>query len=565
MQSSTRPKYTVSPMMTPQTMATNEMHDPVSPLSTYDDMFAVRGNSSFTAETAEDTTAAMAATETYQTTQTLPTQDPGSPLGTYDAITAIDGVLDGGNPPAEAAKDTTLEEIANSDTKSPKLPTQGDLPLPDGLASCWATDSLDSHGFKDGTGQGGKSFTRPVIHEAAQSPNDPAEQSENITEQNHKPANDHLGYADYHAEAVSGSGSPITPKLDTACSSFKGKQSTKRRTKTTIDPDDLPSKDDELSEAQIASLCYQPPRVRQAYTRYFANAGTIRAAYANILKEQLPNGEPRFPEDVLRSCLPKWKGWKDRLEASQPGDSAQTGSGPNRSRKKPATPAKRVADEDIEPPKKTKKPNLSKNEVLPDAQKKTGNMVPEEPRQPIRLRTVITPRTALSIALPPSAISSKPPTALQLGSSESFPSEASKTPYLQQPKVQNQPSEIAAFSINPSAVPNLDNRKSFYGNHIPTQGTGVHNQGNRQLHNHGNCQLLDPNHLSQFAQYLTGEIQQLDLAIVSLAHGANDQGRRYALRHLRDVLIDLRDLCVDMEIEQRSRTITKSRDNMDDL
>jgi hypothetical protein len=545
-------------MMTPQTMATNGMHDPVSPLSTYDDseVYLVGRDGIFNGcnsqiEADKETTMVVVGSETDQTTQKLPTQDPGLPLCTYDDMAAKDGVLDGGNSPAEAAEDTTVAEVANSDTGSQKLPTQGDLPLLDEQAACCATDSLDSPGFEDGNGQDGESFARPVIHEAAQGPNDPAAQSENITEQNHKPANDHLGYADYRAEeAVSDSGSRIPPKLDPASSSVKGTQSTKRRTKATIDPDDLPSKDDELSEAQIASLCYQPPRVRQAYTRYFANAGTIRAAYANILMERLPNGELRFPEDVLRSCLPKWKGWKDRLGSSQPGDSAQTGSGPNRKRKGAATPAKRFADEDIEPPKKTKKPNVSKNEKSkeppPDLDSNYLNLRSSlEPRhQSLRFVSVITPGTALSRGLPPSAISSKPPTAPQAGSSESFPSEASKTPYSQQPKVQNQPSQIAASNINPSAVPNLDEPR---------------------VHNHGNCQLLDPNHLSQFAQYLTGQIQQLDLAIVSIAHGAHDQGRRYALRRLRDVLIDLRDLCVDMEIEQRSRTVTKSRDNMDDL
>lgn len=472
--------------------------------------------------------------------------NPVPPLSTSDDMAAKDGVLCGGNSPAVATENTAVAEVANSDTKSPKVPTQYELPQPD-------TANMS---FKDGTGQDGNPCVVMDIQDAGQASKTLAEQTLSTTEQNHNPTNDNPreeACADYRAEAaVYDLGSHISPNTETVSTSVKGKQSTKRRTKTTIDPDDLPSKDDELSEAQIASLCYQPPRVRQGYTKYFAAAGTIRAAYANILMERLPNGERRFSEDILRSCLPKWKDRKDRLEVSHHGDSAQTGSGPSRKRKGPATPAKRVADEDIEPPKKTKRLNVSKTEKSKDPPPDLGsndlNPHPlQEPRhQTLRFRSVITPGTALSRGLPPSAISSKSPTALQAGSSEPFPSEASETPYSQQPKVQNQPSDIAVSNINPS----LDNRKSFYRNHIPTQGTGVQNHGNHQLHNHNNCQLLDPNHLSQFAQYLTGEIQQLDLAIVSIAHGAHDQGRRYALRHLRDVLIDLRDLCVDMEIEQ---------------
>lgn len=549
-------------MITPQIMATNKMQDPVSPLGIleeiyddthsdiYDDMAAKYGfldGGSSPTEAAKDTTVAVDATSKDQTKQKLPTQDPVSPLVTYDTA-AKDGDSVSVSSPAEAAKDTTVAMVANSDIGSLKLPTRDLLPYPDN----------PDVGINNGTGPDGESFTMPVNHEAAQGSNDPAEQTENITEENHKPTNDDLldeACADYRAEiAVSDSGSHMSPNPDTVLPSVKGKQSTKRRTKATIDPDNLPSKDDELSEAQIASLCYQPPRVRQGYTRYFATAGTIRAAYSGILMERLPNGELRFSEEILRSCLPKWKDRKDLMGSSELGDSAQTGSGPSRKRKGAATSAKRVADEDIGPQRKTKK---RKNEQLPVNQGDTGHVVPAEPRRPLRIRSVITPRTAFSMGLPPSAISSKPPTALQAGSSESFPSEALKARHSQQPQVQNQPSQIATSNINPSAVPNSDNRKSFCGNFIPTQGTRVHN--------YGSCQLLDPNHLSQFAQYLTGEIQQLDLTIVSIAHGSHDQGRRYALRHLRDVLIDLRDLCVDMEIEQRSLTVTKSRDDMGDV
>jgi hypothetical protein len=465
-------------------------------------------------------------------------QDPASPLSIHDDMAAQDGVLDGGSSPAEAAKDTTVAMVINSDSGSQKLATQDYLPVHD-EHNMDPEISQDSRGLKDALEEltGTEPFPGDVVKQDDKSANEDSLNS---------------GCPNYRAEtAASDSGSHMSPNPEPASSSVKGRQSTKRRTKTTIDPDDLPSKDDELSAAQIAVICSQPKKIRQGYTRYFASSGTIRAAYKDILLERRPDGELRFSEDILRSCIPKWK---EHLEGSELGESTQPGEGHNRKRKGTATAAKRIADEDTEPPKKSKKPKISKSEELCVHQENMGHIFSEEPRQHIRIRPVITPRTALARGLPATTSLCTPSTALQESSSEPLVSNA-------QPHDQNQPSQIDASNghrLKPSAVPNMDNRKSFFGKNA-TQATRVLNLGT--------CSLLDPNYLAQFAQYLTGEIQQLDLAIVGIAHGAgpHDQGHRYALRRLRDVLIDFRDLCVDMEIEQRRRTVTKSRADMDDV
>ncbi|KAF3389131.1 hypothetical protein F1880_003707 [Penicillium rolfsii] len=481
-------------MMTPVVIATNEMHSPVSPLRIYD---------------------------------TMATQD---------------GFLNGSTSPNEATKNATVAVVAGSDTGSPKLPARADLSHP----------KSPEVGINNGTRVYGEFSHMQAIHEAAQGPNEVAEQSENISEPNHKPAHDHLSHVDCRAKtAASDSDYEMMPKTKPTKSSVKGKKSTKRRIKATDVSDDLPNKDDELSEAQIAGLCEQPLSIRRRYKKYFALNGTIRASYAKILMERLAVGELCLHEDNIRSCLPKRRDRKDPRESAEPGDSSQTGSGSSCKRKEAATSgkAKRVADENTGPQRNTKKQKNGQSSAHREDKEK---IVSAETQQPLRIRLGSTPRTALSKGLPDSDVLSKPSTALQGGSSESFASESVKAQGSQQPQVQNQPSQSAALNINPSAVPKLDNPKSFCGN-IPKQET--------RAHNNSGCKLLDPNHLSPFAQNLTGEIQQMDLAIVSIVRGVHEQDRRYALRHFRDVLIELRDLCVDMEIEQRSHTVVKSRED----
>lgn len=339
-----------------------------------------------------------------------------------------------------------------------------------------------------------------------------------------------------------------------ASSSVKAKQS-KWRSRGPVDLDGLPNPEDELTNDQIASLCSQPPRVRQHYPQYFSKQGTIRAAYYNILLERRPDGVMRFSEDVLRSCLSKWK---EHLEETEPGESSHAGRVQGRKRKGTATPAKRDADEDVGSRKKTKKSSASRREessVDTLTTKPSPLLRPTIP--PLRLRPVISRHTPIALGHPiahtphlPMAIHAEPsedpsripfngPTAAALGHNREVQSDS----------VEGQPG-------NSSDVPSMDTRMPLIGSQPGPAAVVV---------NLGCSQPLDPDRLDMLAQRLTRELQQMDFAIIVTAHTSHDQGRLQRLRALWSALVNLRDLCVDMEIEQRNHMVSKDREGMGKL
>lgn len=341
----------------------------------------------------------------------------------------------------------------------------------------------------------------------------------------------------------------VSPDPEPASSSLKSQQSKKRR-KVTVDLDSLPNPEDELNDAEIASLCSQPPRVRQRYTNYFASHGVIRAAYYKILFERLPHGELRLPEEVLRSCLPKWR---ERLEAYEAAESSHAGVGHSRKRKGTMAAAKPSADDDTDShkpsPKKAKKATPSKSEDLQVDQPISEASPPSRPVPTLRFRPVISSRTAVSMGRQPGVHLSRPTTVPDAGSPENAPVDSLKHPV-------NSPLDHRHDVTSDSTqvqqaypdVPEINSHRPCLGNR-PAQSTSVFNLGRSQL--------LDPNYLAQFAQNLTGEIQQLDLDVVTIARSLHDEGPYWRFRNLRDTLLYLRDQCVDIETKLRRHLATK--------
>lgn len=449
-----------------------------------------------------------------------------SPLGIYDHVAGQSGVLDGGTSAASVAGDAAATDtvvVSHEVSQNPPThndPTDLDAPNEDGEVS---RDSL--------------------------APEDVNTREDNLAD------NDLLdpGSPKSHIEtAVSNSGLRVSPDPEPASSSVKGKRST-RRMKPTVDLESLPNPKDDLTDAEISNLCCQPPRIRQRYTNYFASHGVIRAAYYKILFERLPDGELRFPEAVLRSCVPKWK---ERLEAYEPAESSHAGVVHSRKRKGMVTAVKRSADDDTDSHKpslkKAKKATASKIEELQVDRPISETSPLPRPVPTLRIRPVISRRTALSMGLLPGIHSSQPSTVPHADSSDHVPKELPKTSASSAPdQIQTIQSDSAEdLHVNPD-VPNMDNRRPFFGIR-PAQSTHAFNAGSSQL--------LDPNYLGQFAQNLTGEIQQLDLATVAIVRTSHEQGPYWRFRNLRDTLVHLRDQCVDIEAKLRRHMPTKDQD-----
>ncbi|OOQ84207.1 hypothetical protein PEBR_33656 [Penicillium brasilianum] len=349
--------------------------------------------------------------------------------------------------------------------------------------------------------------------------------------------------------AASDSAIHASPDPEPASSSLKSQQSKKRR-KVTVDLDSLPNPEDELNDAEIASLCSQPPRIRQRYTNYFASHGVIRAAYYKILFERLPDGELRLPEEVLRSCLPKWR---ERLEAYEAAESSHAGVGHSRKRKGTMAAAKPSADDDTDSHKpslkKAKRATPSKSEDLQVDQPISEASPPSRPVPTLRFRPVISSRTAVSMGRQPGIHSSQPTTVPHAGSSEDVSVDSLKHPV-------NSPLDHCQDVTSGSAeaqqvypdVREINSHRPCFDNR-PAQSTSAFNLGMSQL--------LDPNYLARFAQNLTGEIQQLDLAVVTIARSLNDEGPYWRFRNLRDTLLYLRDQCIDIETKLRRHLATK--------
>jgi hypothetical protein len=471
---------TVSPLTTPQIIATNVIHDPVFPLNIRDDVaskFIAFGGGISLQSVARDTDVVGVAGVSDDASQALPTQD--DPPVVEDLKEKVELTRE-----SSAPEDITKHENLRDD------------------------DLLEPH--------------FPGLQAAA-------------------PASD--------------SGRCASPETEPVSTSVKAKQS-RKRVRGPVDLEGLPDPADDLTEAQIASLCSQPPRVRQLYPQYFAKHGAIRAAYSKILFERLPGGGLRFSEDVLRSCLPRWK---EHLEAVEPGESSHAGTGQGRKRKGTATAAKHGADEDVDSHKRTKKSSASRSEESPVdtlITEPSPSLLPIIP--PLRLRPMISRRTALATGLPVGAHTSQHSAGLDAGSSEALPRDPVKglaaAALGQNQTVQTDSSHIQ--HNNPSDVPNMEIRRALMGNQPGSSG---------HIINVGGSQPLDPVHLAILAQHLTSEIQQMDFAILGTAHTSRDQGRIQRLRALWDALVNLRNLCVDMEIEQRSHMVSKDRDGMGKL
>ncbi|KAJ5380788.1 uncharacterized protein N7496_003216 [Penicillium cataractarum] len=448
-----------------------------------------------------------------------------SPLSIYDHVASQSGVLDGGTSTVSAAGDAAATDIVTfSDEVSQNPPTHNDLTV-------LGAPNEDAEVSRDSL-----------------APEDVNTREDQLAD------NDLLdpGSSKSHIEtAVSDSGIRASPDPEPASSSVKGTRS-KRRMKPTVDLDSLPNPEDELTDAEIANLCCQPPRIRQRYTNYFASHGVIRAAYCRILFERLPDGELRFPEEVLRSCIPKWK---ERLEVYEPAESSHAGAGPSRKRKGTVTAAKRSVDDDADSrkhsPKKARKATASKSEELQVDQPISEASPLPRPVPTLRIRPVISRRTALSMGLPPGLHSSQPSTFAPAGSSDHVSKELSKASASTHDPTQNIQSDSAEDQHASLDVPNMDTRRPFFSIR-PTQSTHAFSVGSSQL--------LDPNYLGQFAQNLTGEIQQLDLATVAIVRTSHDQGPYWRFRNLRDTLVHLRDQCVDIEARLRKHLATKDQD-----
>lgn len=348
---------------------------------------------------------------------------------------------------------------------------------------------------------------------------------EHDAEQDDRLVNDSLvdlGSPNARAESVvSDSDTHMSPDAEPVSSSIRGQRRGRPR-KTTVDLDDLPSPDDELTDAEIASLFLQPRKIRQRYTRYFSSStGFVRVAYQKLLFERLPEGGMRFSENILRSCLAKWK---DRLEAFETGEPhPSTGA-----RKRKCTV--RGGDDEIDAtPKIKKKASASKDTKLPVG------------LQPSESGLSSTGLPILHLRSP--------------GSCRAAPGEASVS--------QRQQGESTDGQNNTLGGPSLESRKPVLVGH-PVQSQpaliSIHRDNSVIV---GGSQLLDPVHRSGFIQYLTNEIHQLDYIVLNNAISSHN-GPNYRLRILWDDLVQLRNSCVDLDVEQkRQDKTTQDRDETD--
>ncbi|CEO60672.1 hypothetical protein PMG11_05267 [Penicillium brasilianum] len=446
-----------------------------------------------------------------------------SPLGIYGHMAGQSGLLDDGTTPVSAAGDT-----AATKTAGPADELSQDPPAHRGITVLNAPNEDDEVSQYCMAPEYGSTRDGQLADDDLLDPGSPKSHIET---------------------AASDSAIHASPDPEPASSSLKSQQSKKRR-KVTVDLDSLPNLEDELNDAEIASLCSQPPRIRQRYTNYFASHGVIRAAYYKILFQRHPNGELRLPEEVLRSCSPKWR---ERLEAYEAAESSHAGVGHSRKRKGTMAAAKPSADDDTDSHKpslkKAKKTTPSKSEDLQVDQPISETSPPSRPVPTLRFRPVISCRTAVSMGRPPGIHSSQTTTVSDAGYPENVPVDCLKHPVnstfdhrhdVTSDSTQVQQAYPDVREIN-SHRPCLDNR--------PAQSTSVFNLGRSQL--------LDPNYLAQFAQNLTGEIQQLDLDVVTIARSLHDEGPYWRFRNLRDTLLYLRDQCVDIETKLRRHLATK--------
>ena len=321
---------------------------------------------------------------------------------------------------------------------------------------------------------------------------------------------------------VSDSDTHMSPDPEPVSSSVKD-QRRGRPSKTTVDLDGLPNPDDELTDAEIASLFLQPKKIRQRYTRYFSSStGFVRAAYQKLLFERLPEGGMRFSEDVLRSCVAKWK---DRLDAFEIGEShPSTGARKRRS-------TARGGDDDIDATQKIKKKaSASKDTKLPVGPQPSESGLSSTGLPILHLRTPGRRRAALG--------------------------EASVS--------QRQQGESADGRNNNLGGLSLENRRPVLVGYPAQSQPGlasIHRDSDVIV---GGSQLLDPVHRSGFIQYLTNEIHQLDYIVLNTAISSHN-GPNYPLRILWDDLVQLRNSCVDLDVDQKRQGKTKQdRDETDE-
>lgn len=452
----------------------------------------------------------MAAPQVVLTTDI---HSPLPPLSTHEEAAAVD-VINSANCSSTTLPDTKVAGDRDSKrTITPGDPAMGELTAVSNTESENPFVGLESPGVND---------TTPVV-EVRMSHHSPGH--EHDAEQDEELVNDGLmepGSPSAYAEsAVSDSDTHMSPDAEPVSSSVKG-QPRGRSRKTTVDLDGLPNPDDELTDAEIASLFLQPRKIRQRYTPYFSGStGFVRVAYQKLLFERLPDGGMRFSEDVLRSCLAKWK---DRLEAFEIGEShPSTGV-----RKRKYTV--RSGDDGIDATQKIKKKaSATKDTKLPLGPQPSDSGLSSTGLPILHLRSP--------------------------GSRRAAPAEASVS--------RRQQGESTDGQNNDLGGPSLDNRRPVLVGYLSQSQPGlasIHRDNGGIV---GGSQLLDPVHRSGFIQYLTNEIHQLDYIVLNTAISSHN-GPNYRLRILWDDLVQLRNSCVNLDVEQkRQGKTTQDRDETD--
>ncbi|KAJ5168694.1 uncharacterized protein N7482_004288 [Penicillium canariense] len=350
------------------------------------------------------------------------------------------------------------------------------------------------------------------------------------------------------ADAVAPDTGPIdsnSPERELSTSTAIGKQPLKRLT-AAPDTQSLPGQTDILNDAQIADLCSLPPRIRQLYSLYFNHHGVIRTEYLKNLFERLPSGELRHPEDILRSCVPKWK---TRLENFERQNSSQLATGQTNETQGTLIPAKRGI-ENTTSPKEGKKPAASKGTpgVLSTGSRKPGAS-PSAGRLSLTLSGPSgSRRTALTMGPPPpGALSTQNSSALSASHPGSHPRDTSNLALENNQEIKSGSNE--GHGINQCEAPVMDflspNFERYPGHFThKCQAGGI--------------QLLELDNLSRFIKWLTGEVHQLDYFILSAAQLSHDRHYLGCLRDVWDRLVYLRDACMEMEAQLKDRMDSKN-------
>ncbi|KAF7719673.1 Uncharacterized protein PECH_004173 [Penicillium ucsense] len=339
---------------------------------------------------------------------------------------------------------------------------------------------------------------------------------------------------------------PQTPPNDPAspepAPSQAKSQRIRRRMKVPLAPASLPDPDRDLNEEQIRLVCAQLPRVRQKYGQYFSAAGLIRAAWSQALLKRGPDGEMLLPEDVLRSCMPKWKA---RLESLKSEESPRSHT---RKRHERESSTAEGPDNGSSSAKKAKR-------LHRDAEKTSD--VETAPSQNIlsRKKPMIRIRADTS----------------RLG--ESNKGNAVETDACRAAEVRvrdpGRVSKSEARKILDSGAGRPSVKRSAMGNALSEQ----YNLFTHRVKFHrlpptdsqsadqiappapaGHSKLLDPKYLKSFNDFLTQEIHHMDDTILQIEHDPATRGQADTLRNHWHALVNLRDSCTRIEMTSASHT-----------